>query len=95
MAGYRTERTFAGKTSQEIFEATRKTIDDLAHRYSLKHEPEAARLRGKVSRMGTEGIYQVVGEKLTLDLAFSFVIPGAVRRRVETEVNERLDALFS
>jgi hypothetical protein len=95
MASYRAERTFSGKTAQEIFERTRQTIDELAHRYSLKHEPEPSSLRGKVGRMGTEGRYRVEGEKLTLDLDYSFLIPGAMRRRVEAEVNQRLDALFA
>jgi hypothetical protein len=94
MASYRAERTFSGKAAQEIFERTRKTIDELAHRYALKHEPDATSLRGKVSRMGTEGRYRVEGEKLTLDLDYSFLIPGAMRRRVEDEVNQRLDGLF-
>ena len=95
MASYRAERTYKGKSGQEIFERTRKTIDQLASRYALKHEANEASLRGTVSRMGTEGRYRVEGEKLTLDLDYSFLIPGAMRRRVEDEVNQRLDGLFA
>ena len=95
MASYRAERTFSGKTAQEIFERTRKTIDELAQRYSLNHQPDASALRGKVGRMGTEGRYRVEGERLTLDLDYSFLIPGPMRRRIEDEVNQRLDALFA
>jgi Putative polyhydroxyalkanoic acid system protein (PHA_gran_rgn) len=94
MASYRTERTYGGQTAQDIFERTRKTIDDLAQRYSLNHKPNVPALSGTVSRMGTEGRYRVEGDKLTLELSYSFVIPGAMRRRVEDEVNQRLDRLY-
>jgi hypothetical protein len=94
MASYQTERTFVGKTPQDIFERARKTIDALAQRYALKHEPDAPALRGAVSRLGTTGRYRVEGERLTLDLDYSFVIPGAMRWRVEEEVNQRLDGLY-
>src|ERR1700726_2322767 len=94
MASYRAERTYSGKAAQEICEPTRQTIDQLAQRYALNHAPEVSSLRGKVSRMGTEGRYRVEGDKLTLDLDYSFLIPGAMRRRIEDEVNQRLDGLF-
>ncbi len=95
MASYRTERTFTGKTPEDIFDRTRQTIEGLAQRYALKHEPDAKGLSGKVSRMGTTGRYRVVGDKLTLDLDYSFVMPGALRKRVEDEVNQRLDGLYT
>ena len=95
MASYRAERTYSGKAAQEIFERTRKTIDELASRYALRHEPDVPGLRGKVGRMGTEGRYRVEGDRLTLDLDYSFLIPSAMRRRVEDEVNQRLDGLFA
>jgi Putative polyhydroxyalkanoic acid system protein (PHA_gran_rgn) len=95
MASYRAERTYTGKQAKDIFERTRKTIDQLAQRYALNHEPNEPAMSGKVSRMGTEGRYRVEGEKLTLDLDYSFLIPGAMRRRVEDEVNQRLDGLFA
>lgn len=89
------ERSYPGKTPQEIHGATRKIIDGIAGQYSLKHESDAARLEGKVSRTGVSGRYQVAGEKLTLDLDFSMLVPGAIRKRVVDEVRGRLDKLFT
>lgn len=95
MASQKIERTFQGKSSQEIFERASRTIEELAGRYSLKHEPAPASLAGRVSRAGAEGRYRVEGERLTLDLEFSFLVPGAVRKKVQDEVTGRLDRLFA
>jgi hypothetical protein len=94
MASYRAERIYSGRGGAEIFERTRKAIDELATRYALKHEPNASALRGAVSRLGTQGRYRVEGEKLILDLDYAFLVPAALRRRIEDEVNQRLDSLF-
>ncbi len=88
------ERSYPGKTPQEIFEAARKTIDDVASRHSLDHQVDAARLEGKVSRTGAKGSYRVAGERLTLELEFGLLVPGPIRRRVAEEVSGRLDGLF-
>jgi Putative polyhydroxyalkanoic acid system protein (PHA_gran_rgn) len=95
LASHRVERDFPGKTSKEIFDRTAQIIEELAGRYSLKHQPEAGTLSGKVSRSGVEGRYNVVGERLTLELEFSFLIPGVLRKRVQDEVAGRLDRLFA
>ncbi|HUB07994.1 MAG TPA: polyhydroxyalkanoic acid system family protein [Myxococcales bacterium] len=88
------ERSYPGKTPQEIFEAARKTIDEVASRHSLEHQVDAAKLEGKVSRMGAKGSYRVAGEKITLELEFGMLVPGVVRKRVGEEVSGRLDKLF-
>jgi hypothetical protein len=95
LAAQRVEREFPGKTSQEIFDRAARSIDEIAGRYSLKHRPEPAALSGQVSRAGVEGRYRVLGERLTLDLDFSFLIPGPIRQRVREEVEARLGTLFS
>ncbi len=94
MATQKIERTYPGKTPQEIFERTRASIDDIATRYSLAHTVDSPRLSGKVARAGAEGRYRVEGERLTLELEFSFLVPGAIRKRVESEVTGHLDKLF-
>ncbi|MHB8420720.1 MAG: hypothetical protein ACYDCL_21820 [Myxococcales bacterium] len=88
------ERSYPGKTPQEIFEAARKTLDEIAARQSLVHEVDAARLEGKVSRTGAKGSYRVAGERLTLELDLSFLVPGPIRKRIAGEVAGRLERLF-
>jgi hypothetical protein len=94
MAKQSFERSYSGKSPQEIFEATRKTIDEIAGRYSLDHKTDAGKLTGKVSRLGVNGGYQVAGEKLSLELEFGMLIPGAIRKRVADEVQGKLERLF-
>jgi hypothetical protein len=89
------ERSYPGKTPQQIFEAARKTIDEVATRHSLDHHVDAAKLEGKVARVGAKGSYRVAGEKLTLDLEFGMLVPGAIRKRVAEEVAGSLDKLFA
>jgi hypothetical protein len=95
MATHRFERDFPGKTTQQIFERAAKVIEEIAERYSLKHRPVAGTFSGAVSRPGAEGRYRVEGERLTLELDFSFFVPGAIRGRVQGEVSDRLDRLFA
>jgi hypothetical protein len=95
MARQTFEHSYAGKTPQEIFEATRKTIDEIAGKYSLKHDVDTGRLQGKVARTGVSGSYRVAGERLALELDFSMLVPGAIRQRVADEVQGRLAKLFA
>ena len=95
MASHRVEREFSGKTSREIFDRAAQVIEQLSDRYSLEHQPEVGTLSGKVGRSGVEGRYQVKGERLTVDLEFSFLIPGVLRQKVQEEVAGRLDRLFT
>ncbi|MHB1845299.1 MAG: polyhydroxyalkanoic acid system family protein [Deltaproteobacteria bacterium] len=94
MATQKIERSYPGKTTQEIFERTRASIEQISAQLSLKHESDEAKRTGKVSRTGAEGRYRVEGERLTLELEFGFLVPGVVRKRVEAEVTGRLDRLF-
>lgn len=95
MANQKIERSYPGKSAAEIFERTSRTVEELAGRYSLKHQPDPAKLTGKVSRTGAEGRYRVEGERLTLELEFGFLIPGVLRQKVQDEITGRLDRLFA
>ncbi len=94
MAKQKFEHSYPGKTPQEIFEATRKTIEEIAVKHSLKHDVDAAKLVGKVARTGVTGSYQAAGDRITLELDFSMLVPGAIRKRVGDEVQAKLDKLF-
>ncbi len=88
------ERAFPGKSSQEIFEAARKQIEAMAKRHSLQHDADAAKLEGKISRIGAKGLYRVQGDRLVLELEFGMLVPGPIRRRVADEIGVQLGQLF-
>lgn len=94
MAGWKTERSYAGRNAQEIYQATKQVLDGLAGRYGLKHQGDDKSLTGTVARLGIDGKYRAAGDKITLELDFGFLIPGAVRHRVQEEVTRHLDKLF-
>ncbi len=95
MAKEKFTRSFPGRSPQEIYEATRRILDEIASRHSLRHETDAAKFSGTMARMGANGRYQVTGEKLEIELEFGLLVPGPISKRVADEVNGRLDGLFA
>ena len=95
MASWKTERSYPGKSAQEIYQATKKVIDTLAGKYGLKHEGNDQGMTGTVKRTGVDGNYKAAGDKITIALDFGFLIPGAIREKVQTEVTKQLDQLFA
>jgi hypothetical protein len=92
---WKTERSYAGKSPSEIYQATKKVIEDLSGKYGLKHQGNDLALSGTVSRLGVDGSYQASGEKMVIELSYGFLIPGAVRQKVQDEVTRQLDGLFA
>ena len=94
MAKEKFEHSYPGKQPQAIYEATRKTLDEIATRHGLRHETDTVRFSGTIARMGANGRYQVNGEKLSLELEFGMLVPGPIRKRVADEINAKLDRLL-
>jgi hypothetical protein len=92
---WKTERSYAGKSPSEIYQATKKVIDDLSAKYGLKHQGNDSALGGTVSRMGVDGKYQATGDKMAIELSYGFLIPGPLRQKVQDEVTHQLDKLFA
>ncbi len=88
------ERTYPGKTAQDIFAKLQDKLQDVANRYSLKVESDARSCSGRVHRTGADVKYKILGEKLDVSLDFSFIVPGAIRQKVKDELSARLDKLF-
>lgn len=88
------ERSYPGRSPQDIFEAARKKIDAMASRHSLEHEVDAGKLEGRIARTGAKGSYRVTGDKLLLELEFGLLVPGPIRRRVAEEIGAQLGQLF-
>lgn len=94
MASWKTERSYAGKSPSEIYQATKRVIDTMAGKYGLKHQGNDSSLTGTVSGMGVDGKYKAAGDKMAIELSYGFLVLGPIRQKVQDEVTRQLDKLF-
>ncbi len=88
-------RKFPGKTASEIYVKVDQMMRHLARKLSLHYENDGAKKAGRVSKMGISGTYQVRDGEVVVDLKFPMLVPGTMRRKVEEDVERRLDELFA
>jgi hypothetical protein len=88
-------RRFPGRTDGEIYERVHQLMEHVAERFSLDYRRDDARKRGEVSKMGVTGTYSVRGEEVVVDLRFPMLVPGSMRRKVEEDIERKLDGLFA
>jgi len=87
-------RKYPGKSDAEIYARVDEVMHGVAHRHSLHYRKDAAARTGSVSMMGASGTYAVRDGQVTIELKYPFVIPGSVRRKVEGDIERKLDELF-
>jgi len=88
-------RKFPGRTDAEIYDRVHEVMSHLAERFSLDYRRDEAMRSGSVSKAGVSGTYHVKGEEVVVDLRFPLLLPGSWRRKVEEDIERKLDALFS
>jgi len=88
-------RKYPGKTAAEIYERVDVVMAHIAETLSLDYRKDGSARSGKVSKMGISGIYQVRDGEVVVDLKFPMLIPGSMRRKVEEDIQRRLDGLFA
>ncbi len=88
-------RKYPGKSDAEIYSRVDEVMEGVASRHSLHYRKDAAARSGSVSMMGASGTYAVRDGQVTVELKYPFVVPGAMRRKVETDIERRLDGLFA
>lgn len=91
----RLSRKYPGKTDAEIFGKVDEAMARVAERHSLHYQADGAALTGKVSKMGATGAYAVRDGEVTVDLKYPLLVPGALRQRIEADIERRLDRLFA
>lgn len=91
----RITRTYPGKSAAEIYERVDVVMARLAEKLSLDYRKDGAARSGSVSKMGISGAYQVRDGEVVVDLEFPMLVPGSMRRKVEEDIQRRLDELFS
>jgi hypothetical protein len=88
-------RKFPGKSAAEIYAKVDEMMRQLAQKLSLHYQNDGSRKSGQVSKMGISGTYQVRDGEVVVDLKFPMLVPGTMRRKVEEDVERRLDELFA
>ncbi len=88
-------RKYPGKSAAEIYERVDVVMAHVAETLSLDYRKDGPARSGQVSRMGISGTYQVRDGEVVVDLAFPLLVPGSMRRKVEEDIQRRLDGLFA
>jgi hypothetical protein len=91
---WKTERSYAGKSPSEVYQATKTVIERLSGQYGLEHHANDGSLSGTVKRLGVDGSYRAAGDKVVIELSYGFLVPGPLRQKVQDEVTHQLDGLF-
>ena len=87
-------RRFPGKSDHDIFTRVDEVMAGVARRHSLEYRKDDATRSGSVSMMGASGSYAVRDGQVTIELKYPFLVPGAMRRKVEEDIERKLDGLF-
>ncbi len=85
---------YPGKKAAEIFEKVDAMMERIAEKMALDYQRDDAAKRGSVSKMGVHGSYAVKDEEVTVDLKFPMLVPGAMRQKVQEDIQRKLDGLF-
>ena len=88
-------RKFPGKSADEIYQAVEQVMERMTAKMGLKHEARPGEKAGKVSKMGITGSYLARDGEVTVDLHFPMLIPGAMKRQVQEQIEQKLDRLFA
>lgn len=89
------KRTYPGKRADEIYARVDEVMERIAEKLSLDYQTDDGARTGKVSKMGVTGAYAVRDGEVTVDLAFPMLLPGAMRKRVQEDIERKLDDLFA
>ena len=89
------QRKFPGKTALEIYTKVDEVMEGIARRHSLDYRRDAAQRTGEVAKLGATGRYSVEDGEVTVDLKFPMLMPGSMRRKVEEDIERKLDGLFA
>jgi hypothetical protein len=88
-------RKYPDKSDAEIYSKVDEAMAGIARRHSLDYRRDAATRTGSVAKMGASGRYAIRDGEVTVELEFPFLIPSSMRRKVEQDIERRLDGLFA
>lgn len=88
-------RKYPGRKASEIYEKVDLLMERIAEKLSLDYEKDANQKTGKVAKMGISGAYTVKDGEVVIDLKFPMLVPGSMREKVQSDIERKLDGLFS
>jgi hypothetical protein len=88
-------KKYPGKSAHEIYQKVDEVMRHVAQKLSLDYQKDHASRTGKVSKMGISGAYAVHEGEVTVDLKFPMLVPGSMKQKVQDDIEQRLDGLFS
>ena len=91
----RISRKYPGKSDQEIFVRVDEVMRDVARRHALDYQSDGAGLKGTVAKLGGTGTFAVRGGEVAVELKYPMLVPGSLRRKVEEDIERKLDGLFA
>jgi hypothetical protein len=89
------KRQFPGKTADEIYQKVHTVMDEIARKIDMNYTSDSKARTGKVSKMGISGAYVVRDGEVTVDLKYPMLLPGAMKKRIQDDIEQRLSGLFA
>jgi len=89
------KREYPGKDARQIYEKVDQIMERLTEKLGLRYDRNPDAKTGKVSKMGISGVYVAGDGHVTIDLHFPMLVPGAMKKQVQEDIEKRLDGLFS
>lgn len=87
-------RQYPGRKTEEIYRKVDEVMERISQEMSLHYRKDGAQRTGSVSKMGIAGVYRVADDRVTVDLTFPMLVPGSLKRKVQENIEQRLDRLF-
>jgi hypothetical protein len=94
MSTHKITRRYPGKSAAEIFTKVDELIGHFAERHSFDYKKDHAARAGAVSKMGVHGAYACSDGEVSVELKYPMFVPGPARRKVEEDIERRLETLF-
>ena len=88
-------KKYPGKNAEEIFAKVHEMMERIAQKLSLAYKSDPIKKAGAVSKLGVNGKYQVKEGEVSIDLHFPMLVPGSMKKKVEEDIQRKLDGLFS
>jgi hypothetical protein len=86
---------YPGKKADEIYEKVDEVMQHLTAKMGLRYDKDPGKKTGKVSKMGIAGTYVASDGQVLIDLNFPMILPGSMKRKVQEDIERRLDGLFA
>lgn len=93
MATQNIEKTFPNREGDELFSEVKNALDPYVKKYSLAERVDQDNKRIQVKKTGFEGNLQVEGDKVSLSLDYSPLMPGPVKQKITQGVVSALDEI--